>query len=133
MKFSSGKRFHVSQQFHRLESVFIHVARERMEKTQYVGRITWKTRWKACVDKTELRLTDDVQEAELRLGDDRIYLTHVPPLVLLLHVTDMQEPRAVLIVRDADARIPRYHVIVYGEDRGLLKVHPSHLKTTNNK
>jgi len=43
----------------------------------------------------------------------------------------MQIPRAmavVLVVRDTDSRVARDHVIVHGQDGGLLEVHPGDLK-----
>lgn len=68
--------------------------------------------------------------AELRLGVNGVDLAHVTALVLLVHVLDVQIPGAalvVLVVRDADARITRYHVIVHGQNCRLLEVHPGNL------
>jgi len=48
-----------------------------------------------------------------------------------VHIVYVQIPRAVpvvLVVRDTDARIARDHVIVNGQDGGLLEVHPGDLK-----
>lgn len=48
-----------------------------------------------------------------------------------MHIVYVQIPRAVpvvLVVRDTDARIARDHVIVNGQDGGLLEVHPGDLK-----
>ena len=50
---------------------------------------------------------------ELSLGRDCIDLAHVTALVLLLDVADVQEPRAVFVVRHRDPGIPRDHVIVH--------------------
>lgn len=64
-------------------------------------------------------LTDNVHIAELRLGGDGVDLAHVAAVVLLLDVADVQEPRfvlVVLVVCDTDARIPRDHMIVHGQD-----------------
>lgn len=76
-------------------------------------------------------LTHDVQVAELRFGRHRVDLAHVPAPVLLVHVVYMQIPCAVavvLVVRDTDARVARDHVIVNGQNGGLLEVHPGDLK-----
>lgn len=69
-----------------------------------------------------------MQVAELRFGSDGVDLTHVPPFVLLLHVADMQEPRAVFVVSHRDSGIPGDHVTVHRQDGRLLEVHPSHLR-----
>lgn len=68
-----------------------------------------------------------MQVSELRLGRGRVDLAHVAALVLLVHRRDVQEPRAVLVVRHADARIARDHVVVNRQDGRLLEVHPRHL------
>lgn len=72
-----------------------------------------------------------MQIAELRLRRDRIYLAHIPALVLLLDVVDVQKPGPmliVLVVRHADPRIPRYHMVVHRQYGRLLEVHPRHLQ-----
>lgn len=78
-----------------------------------------------------LRLTNNFDEAILGLSRHRIDLAHVPALVLLLDIVDMQEPGAVLvvlIVGDTYPRITRYHMVVHGENGRLLEMHPRHLK-----
>lgn len=74
------------------------------------------------------RLTDNMQVSELRLGRSRVDLTHVATLVLFVYWGDVQEPRAVLVVRNADARVARDHVVVHRQDGRLLEVHPRHLR-----
>lgn len=54
-----------------------------------------------------------MQVSELRLSCDGVDLAHVPAAVLLPHVGDVQEPRAVLVVRHADAGVARDHVVVH--------------------
>lgn len=74
-----------------------------------------------------------MQISELRFRLDRIDLAHVPSLVFLLHVVYVQEPRPMLIVRDTYPRIPRYHVVVDGQNRRLLEVHPRDLQKQKRK
>lgn len=66
--------------------------------------------------------------SKLRLRRDRVDLAHVPPLVLLLDVVDVQKPRAVLVVRYGDPRVPGDHVTVHRQDGRLLEVHPRNLQ-----
>jgi hypothetical protein len=66
--------------------------------------------------------------SELRLGLNGVDLAHVPALVLLLHVVDVQKPRPVLVVRHRDARIPGDDMVVHSQDCRLLKVHPRNLQ-----
>lgn len=66
--------------------------------------------------------------AELGLGLHGVDLAHVPALVLLLHVVDVQKPRPVLVVRHRDARIPGDDVVVHSQDGRLLEVHPRNLQ-----
>lgn len=81
-------------------------------------------------------LTYYFDKAILGFGRHRVDLTHVPSHVLLLHVVDMQKPSAmlvVLIVRHANPRIARYHMIVHRQNGRLLKVHPRHLQEAKDK
>lgn len=71
--------------------------------------------------------TYNMKVPKLCLGGDRIDLAHISPLILLLYVGDVEEPRAVLVVRDWDARVSGDHVTVNSQDGGLLKVHPRYL------
>ena len=66
--------------------------------------------------------------SKLRLGLNGVDLAHVPALVLLLHVVDVQKPRPVLVVRHRDARIPGDDMVVHSQDCRLLKVHPRNLQ-----
>lgn len=68
-----------------------------------------------------------MQISELCLRSYCVDLAHISAAVLLPHVGYVKEPCPVLVVRDADARVPRDDVVVYREDRWLLKVHPRHL------
>jgi hypothetical protein len=61
----------------------------------------------------EKKLTHYVQVSKLSLGSDGVDLTHIATLVLLLDVTDVEEPRAVLVMCHRDTGIPRDHVVVY--------------------
>ena len=54
-----------------------------------------------------------MQVSKLSLGSDGVDLTHIATLVLLLDVTDVEEPRAVLVMCHRDTGIPRDHVVVY--------------------
>lgn len=81
-------------------------------------------------------LTNNFNESVLGLGRHRIDLAHVPALVLLLDIVDMQEPGAmlvVLIVSNTNPRITGYHMVVHGENGRLLEMHPRHLKTEKNQ
>lgn len=69
-----------------------------------------------------------MEVAELRLGLHGVDLAHVPALVFLLHVVDVQKPRSVLVVRHRDTRIPGDDVVVHSQDGRLLEVHPRNLQ-----
>lgn len=51
-----------------------------------------------------------------------IFIVHVSTLVRLFDVRDVQVPRVVVIVRNAHARVARYHVVLHGEERRLLHI-----------
>lgn len=59
----------------------------------------------------------------------RVDLAHVPPPVHLLYVLDVQIPRAVVVVRQADARVLSYYVVVDAEDRLGVHSYPRNLCT----
>lgn len=76
-------------------------------------------------------LTDNFDKAILGFGCHRVDLAHIPSHVLLLHIVNVQKPGAmlvVLIVRYANPRIARYHMIMHRQNGRLLKVHPRHLQ-----
>jgi hypothetical protein len=54
-----------------------------------------------------------MQVSKLGLGSDGVDLTHIATFVLLLDVTDVKEPRAVLVMCHRDTGIPCDHVVVY--------------------
>jgi hypothetical protein len=55
-------------------------------------------------------------------------LTHVPAAVSLVYVLDVQVPRAVVVVRQGDARILRDHVVMDREYRLCVHTDPCHLQ-----
>lgn len=76
------------------------------------------------------QLTDYMQIAKLCFGRNRIYLAHVPSMILFFHIIDVQKPCAMLVVFvvcHTDARISRDHMIMYGQYGRLLEMYPRHL------
>jgi hypothetical protein len=73
------------------------------------------------------RLTDDGQVSGAGLGHGRVDLAHVTAAIRFLDVADVQVPRVVLVVSDADPRVARDDVILNGQDRWSLQVDPGHL------
>lgn len=73
-------------------------------------------------------LTYNMQVTKLGLRSDRVDLTHVSALIFLLHITNVQKPCSMLIVRHTDTGIPCNHVIVNSQNGRLLKMHPCHLQ-----
>lgn len=75
--------------------------------------------------------TNNMHISELCLRCDCVDLAHVASLIFLLHIVYMQVPGpvfVVFVVRNADARISRYHVVMNCQDCRLLKVHPRYLQ-----
>lgn len=58
----------------------------------------------------------------------RVHLTHVPAAIRLLHLSDVQIPAAVVVVRQHDARILCDDVVVDAEDGLRVDAHPSDLE-----
>lgn len=73
-----------------------------------------------------------MQIPKLSLSSNGINLAHVTTFVFFLDVADMQEPRPVLVVGDANARVSRDDVIMHGQNGGLLEMHPGHLEKNHN-
>lgn len=74
------------------------------------------------------RLTHDADVADLADGDLGVDLTHVRPGVALPHVLDGEVPRAVAVVRHADAVVARDHVVAHRQDGRAVALDPGELR-----
>jgi len=73
----------------------------------------------------------DVNTADLLLHDAGVDLTHVAAPVRFFHLTNVQLPGAVVVVRHADPRIVRHDLVMKRQDSLVLRLHPSHLVGRN--
>lgn len=73
-------------------------------------------------------LTVHVDAADLLLHDAGVDLTHVAAAVGLLHLPNVQVPRALVVVRHGDAGIVRHHLGVQRQNGLVLGAHPAHLR-----
>ena len=70
----------------------------------------------------------NVDAAHLLLHDTGVDLTHVAAPVTLFHLTDVQLPRTVVVMRHADPWIVRHDLVVKRQDSLVLRLKPSHLQ-----
>ena len=59
-------------------------------------------------------------------------LTHVMTSVFRLGPADVEQPRSLVIMRNAETRNPRHHLPVDGHDHLPVQMHPRHLSCTNH-
>ncbi|KAJ4436916.1 hypothetical protein ANN_17048 [Periplaneta americana] len=64
-----------------------------------------------------------------RVGVD---LTHVPASVSLVHVLDVQIPRAVVVIRQGNTGILCDHIVVYRQNSLRVDTNPGHLPTVED-
>ncbi len=60
----------------------------------------------------------------------RLDIFPVSHLIAALHLSYVQVPSAVSLVRDADPRVARYHVVPHRQDGRAVVVDPRHLRKT---
>ena len=70
----------------------------------------------------------NVDTAYLLLHDASVDLTHITAPVTLLHLTDVQLPCTVIVMRHADPRIVRHDLVVKRQDSLVLRLKPAHLQ-----
>jgi len=70
----------------------------------------------------------NVNTAYLLLHDAGVDLTHIAAPVTLLHLTDVQLPCTVIVVRHADPWIVRHDFVVKRQDSLVLRLEPANLQ-----
>lgn len=65
----------------------------------------------------------------LHLHGVRVNLAHVLAAVFAIHVTNVQRPSIVIVVRNRESCVIRDHVLVYRQNRFRVRFNPSYLFT----
>jgi hypothetical protein len=73
-------------------------------------------------------LTHDLQVPLSTAHGVGVDLTHVPAAVSLVHVLDLQVPGAMVVKRQRDARVLRYHVVMDRQNGLRVHANPRHLQ-----
>ena len=69
----------------------------------------------------------------LALHGVRVDLAHVGPLILALHVADVEGPGVDVVVGDGEASVVRDDVLVDGQDRLGVRLDPRHLRIQHTR
>lgn len=73
-----------------------------------------------------------INAADLLLHDAGVDLAHVAATVRLFELPDVEPPRSVAVVGDADPAVVRNHAVVHREDRLVFGANPTHLQQQSN-